>query len=107
QNSWNTGSLTLFSTLMTGSCRRTFNRKGSTRRIGLAGLAPVKILRILPSKRACPAGFVGLQVGVGNTEMRKLPLRRGGTAPEQVPDDVVSFNRGVAFDVPQHRGSKR
>src|ERR1700739_5023372 len=36
QNSWNTGSLILFSTLMTGSCRRIFSRKGSTRRIGFA-----------------------------------------------------------------------
>ncbi len=36
QNSWNAGSLILFSTLMTGSCRRIFSRKGSTRRIGFA-----------------------------------------------------------------------
>ena len=36
QNSWSTGSLILFSTLMTGSCRRIFSRRGSTRRIGFA-----------------------------------------------------------------------
>src|SRR5579862_4524305 len=36
QDSWNTGSLILFSTLMTASCRRIFSRKGSTRRIGFA-----------------------------------------------------------------------
>jgi hypothetical protein len=38
RNSWNTGNSMLFSTLMTGSCRRTFSRKGSTRRIGFAPL---------------------------------------------------------------------
>src|SRR6266850_1041701 len=36
QNLWNTGSLILFSTSMTGSCRRIFSRQGSTRRIGFA-----------------------------------------------------------------------